>query len=576
LRSQSSLFVLGVCAVAFTACGGSGAQTPGQNPTPSPTPVATASPTPVRTATPTPVATASPTPVGGGTPTPVSTATPTPVATASPTPVATPTASATPAVTLTITGLPPGPLAEYETYQIGATESEGGSPVTPGALTIALDNPAIGKITGTTLRAGFSNATGHLTVTDSSHNTSETVAVTVNSTLPNSAGDTESFAGTIVETIARPQPVQDAKQSHRAPDATQPTYTYNYTVAISTVKSEGKTFEGEGGENETKSVETDTQQSPVVAYTITTDEYGTFSTANQLLDILTKGSSASDSNGADYLTHINDGNGIIDVLPESNQTWTDTAQDTYSETDPDGTTITRTDNQDGSYAEREKFSDPSLSNQVIDVNSDLSGSIEELNGENTSVSVGSPSGGEIAYDLTVDGTTHDFQVGDWYPSTTLASDTSVESLGVTIPTACNVPSVVGTTATKIDETYERLDPVLGTYEKRVYTNFLAKSYGLVCATIGETLDDYYDYSGQSPNFVELYDTPEQITTISETIGVVHADIAGAPHTFSTNQELATAKTSFAHVMARIYEARARQRAAALQRYRTATLKGVHR
>jgi len=68
-----------------------------QEPTPTPTPRATATPTTVPTATPTTVPTATPTPVPTATPTPAptATATPVPAATATPTPVPQPTATPT-------------------------------------------------------------------------------------------------------------------------------------------------------------------------------------------------------------------------------------------------------------------------------------------------------------------------------------------------------------------------------------------------------------------------------------------------------------------------------------------------
>jgi hypothetical protein len=464
--------------------------------------------------------------------------------------------------------LPAGPLSAYTTYTIGATETKGGSSVTPGTLTLSLDNAAIGTISGTTLKTGVKNASGHLTVTDSSHGVSGMAAVTVASTHPGTAGDTASFAGTIVQTVRRPLP---------APVATEPPYTYDYAVAVAQTVSSGKSFNGASGLTDFRDVESDTLQSPVATRTTTTDAYYSIVAAGSLLDVLSNGSSASDSNGSTYVTDIGSGNGLIDILPETaGQSWSNNAAETYSETESDSATTRRTVNANGSSTETDTFADPSLSNETITVNSDLTASLDEIGGEDATASVTAPAGGKITYHLMIGGGSYSFPITDWYPTTTLASDSSVEALGVTIPAACKVPAVVGTTATQIVETQANLNPMLGTYETRSTTSFSAPSYGQVCVQISDTIDDYYDYSGQSPNVVQLYSTPEQITTTTETVGVTHASIAGAPSTFARSRALVAAKLSFDRVMGRLYEKRARLRAAALHRYRTATLKGVHR
>lgn len=486
----------------------------------------------------------------------------------------TPVPTATPLPTFGVAGLPAGPLSPNATYQLTATETVGGSPVTPGPLTLTLDNPSVGTVSGTTLTAGIVNAKGTLTIKDAAHNLSTTVSVSVGSTNPSTAGDTTSFVGTISQTIVRPFP---------APVASQAPTQSTTDVSIATTTSTGASFGGLTGLTDFKSVERDTSRSPVVTTTITTDAFERTLASGATISVLTPGSTALDSNGNTFQTTFGAGNGILDILPEiGGSSFTNTAALVYTENDSDSTTIARTVNADGSYTESDVF--PDGSNQTIAVNADLSASFGSLRGSGASIAVSapttapSPPGAVITYTASLPPAPMSTSTPtvlfsrtfkDWYPTTTLATDTTTTAVAQPIPAACNVSGSVGTSATVLAETMTRLDPALGTYETRTTSSFLAPFVGLACIQISDKLDDYYDYSGQLSGIVALSTSPIQTTTTTETVGLKTATIAGAPVVASRSHvassavglsarsgpSLAIVKTSFERVIQRAYAKR---------------------
>jgi hypothetical protein len=474
---------------------------------------------------------------------------------------------------LTLTGLPSAALAPNTTYQLSATETVGGSPVTPGTLTFKLDNPAVGTLTGTSLLTGVVNASGTITVTDASRNGTATFTVSVGTTHPLANGDAVTLAGTLAQTIVRPLP---------APSATPPVFSSNATIAIATTTTTGATFNGAAGLSDLHSVEQDTTQSPAITTTTTTDAYESLVPNGSAFDVVTPGSAGTDSNGKSFSTVLGTGNGLLDILPETNgATFSNDAAATYSETDADGQTILRTTNADGTYSETDSY--PDGTTQTVAVNADLSGSLTGFRGlAGINVTVAAPTTATpstIAYSLSQPGptptstpTVQTLSVNTWYPTTTLASDVYTTTLAQTIPTACAVPAGAGTTAVALAETVRRLDPVLGTFENRTTTSFLAPSYGLVCVQIADTLDDYYDYSGQSSSLIAVSSTPIQTTSIVETVGLKSATIGGATKlstAVKTNsaavapsaaasfglRPLAIARVSFERVVQRAYRER---------------------
>ena len=438
--------------------------------------------------------------------------------------------------TFSIAGLPAGPLSPNATYTISAVETIGGTAVTPGPLTVSLDNASVGKVSGTTLLAGLANASGNVTVADASRGLSATVVVSVATTHPATAGDTVDLAGSLTQTITRPHP---------APSAVPPPFVSQATITIATTTSIGATFAGLAGLTDFKSIENETTLSPAITTTTTTDSYQRVVPNGTAFDIVTPGDSASDSNGNTFTTTYGAGNGLLlDVLPETNGgSFSNDAALVATESDAGGASANRTVNPDGSYAETDAFADRTT--QSIAVNADLSGTLNNLRGQTTtSVAVGAPkpsstgTGKIVDYTLTIGSppSPHVLAIFDWYPTTALASDTVTTTTGQNIPSTCAVPTSVGTSATLLAENFTRLDPVLGTYEVRSTATYLSPLVGVVCVTISDTLDDHYDYSGQVGAFVGIDPTgaPIQTTVTAETIGLKTASVAGAPTGLQTH------------------------------------------
>lgn len=479
-----------------------------------------------------------------------------------------------PTPAITIDGLPSsGKLAALTTYALSVTETISGQPVTPGTVTYTVDPPALGTIDGATLKTGAGNTSGTITATDASHGFSVTRKVTVGSTHPATSGDSVAYTGKLVETIVRPLP---------APVATQPPYTFTYTVSVASTTSTGKTFNGLTGLNAFTTVETDTGSTPPLPVT-TTDTYQKLvASAGGTYDVLSYGSTASDTNGSTYKTSLGAGNGLLDILPETNgRTWQNTATENYRETEPDTTVLARSVKADGSYTETDTFADVTQPVASIAVDADLTGSYTNapLRGVGVSnLTFGAPvaAGGVTSIPISIEtfGVTTNSTVRDWYPSNRLYTDATILTSPQTIPATCAVPSALGTSATAIVDTTSRLDPVLGTFESRRETTYLVPFYGTACTVLSDTLTDYYDYSGQTgpPSFASV---PQQVTTLSETLAFKTGSIAGATTLHAAASQTATlrpettleaansrtaievGRASFDRVVARLYRERRR-------------------
>ena len=422
-------------------------------------------------------------------------------------------------------------LGAATTYTIGATETaSGGGSVTPGPLTIVLSSPSIGTLSGNTLTTGVVNASGTVKVTDSKTGLSATVKVQVLSTHPATVGDTLTLAGTLTHTIARPLPAPSAIAS--------PTTTTTTVTDVLKIASTTATFNGTANLTDENVVESDV--APLQTLTTTSDAYTEFTPSGTSQLLLELGLTSTDSNGVQDTTTYGAGAGEIDQLPDVNgATFTNTAAQTFSETDPGNVSIARTVAADGSYTENDTYLSPPAS--TTQANSNLTASITYFAGLIVDVAFGAPSGSganaTIPYTIsptvtgafqTVTGT-----IPDWYPTTTIFSDSFAKSTSQTIPTACAVPASVGTTATKVVETTTHLDTALGSYETRTQTAYDAPGFGTVCVQLADTIDSYYDYTGQSLNVLlpglnlALSSTPIQIDTLSETLGFTSGTVSGS-------------------------------------------------
>ncbi len=418
-------------------------------------------------------------------------------------------------------------LSAATTYTLSATETaSGGGSVTPGPLTITLSSATIGTVSGSSLTTGLVNASGTVTVTDSTTGLKATLAVTVLSTHPATAGDTITLAGKLTHTIARPLPAPSAVAS--------PVTTVTNVTDVLKIASTVATFGLQTGLDDENVVETDA--APLQTLTTTSDTYDGFVASGSLQELFQFGTTSTDSNGVKDATTFGNGNGQLDELPDTNgATWTNTGAQVFAETEPDNTTVARTSNADGTYVETDTYLGGFPS--TLQTNADLSASITSLGGASINVTYGAPAGGTIAYSLVfapayglspVTGL-----ITDWFPTTTIYSDSFAKTTSQTIPSTCAVPATVGTTGTAVAETTTHLDTVLGTFEKRVQTVYNVPGFGSVCAVLGDTIDTYYDYTGQSQNTIvpgldfAVASAPIQIDSLAETLGFTTGTVSGS-------------------------------------------------
>jgi hypothetical protein len=414
-------------------------------------------------------------------------------------------------------------------YALTVTETAvGGGPVTPGTLTIALDNAAVGTVSGATLTTGLGNATGHVTITDTKTGLSATLKVSVLSTLPATVGDTLTLAGTLTHVVTRPLP---------APSAIAPPQTTVVNVTdVLTIPSVTAAFGPKTGLIDENLVESDA--APLQTITTTSDTFAGFSPSSAGQTFAEAGVTSTDSNGVTDSTTFGTGNGTIDQLPDvTGSTFSNTAALTFSETEPDTTTIGRTVNADGTYTETDDYYGFSVA-AVTQTNPDLSATITGFADYALNVAYGAPTGTGTSASIPVTitpqapSTSPPFvtSVPDWYPTTTIASDTFAKTASATIPAACKVPATVGTTATQVTELKSHLDTALGSYEKRTQTVYDAPGFGSVCIQLADEIDSYYDYTGQTAGILgnlALYSTPVQIDTIAETLGFTTGSVSGS-------------------------------------------------
>jgi len=441
-------------------------------------------------------------------------------------------------------------------YTLTAKETaSGGAPVTPGPLTITFSTATIGTASGDTVTAGLANASGIIKVVDSKTGIGQNINVVVLSTHPATVGDTLTLAGTLTHTISRPQP---APSAIAAPTTT--TTAVTDTLKIASIDA---TFNDVTGLTDNNVVEADA--APLQTVTTTSDAYTHFVPDGSLQQYLGVGYSSSDTNGVDDTVVYGNGAGIFDELPDTNgATFSNTAAQKFSEAEPDGTTVARTVQSDGTYAESDTFAAGQLGPpQTIQTNADLSASIGNFGGLGVDVTYGAPSGSgssaTIAYNVEYQGSSlASGTLPSWLPTTTPYKDVSTKTTAQSFPSACDVPASVGTSGTEIVDVTTLLDTALGTYEKRTQTLFNAPGFGTVCAQLADEIDTYYDYTGQSYSLIgglnyAISSTPIQIDTLSETIGFTSGTISGSSSSRSAAQTRALSATTATRIIAPLFD-----------------------
>ncbi len=266
----------------------------------------------------------------------------------------------------------------------------------------------------------------------------------------------------------------------------------------------------------------------------TENDAGTNQTINTVLDdfvvfpaatgnIVNIGFHSTDSNGVILDEQNGSGNGIIGQTPLG-VSWMNNAAQIINETDPDGTTTLTNIHSDGHYGV--------VKNEVAGVthvleNSD--GSANMIVPGGLEISVTTVSGGNITINFctpsanvniacTAGNTFKTFLLPAWYPNPLqLASDSTTVVGTTSIPGNCANVSF-GPTGTQLHEVRSRLDTIQGFIDNETIDSWLGTGAEPVCQQITDTINLYYDYTGQAGAPV-FSNGPIQTTVLTQTLGL---------------------------------------------------------
>jgi len=331
------------------------------------------------------------------------------------------------------------------------------------------------------------------------------------------------LAGTSTQTVTR-----------FAPAPTPPQLKVVSTVAENISVLSGKVFHGLPA-TDYKTTETDT--APTQAITTNTDNYIQFPASTG--DIVNIGYASTDSNGVTLDVQYKGANGIIGQVPCCTG-WANTAQSIINETDPDGTTLTENINADGSFTmTKNEVAGTTTETQNSDATGNATipvvGFFGPGVGTGTKITIPAQSGGTINYTLSAVGATPApivIPVGAWYaPGQTLATDTTtrVGTTSTSIPAGCVAPAF-GSSGLQLQQLETRYDVVFGIQDAET-TDTWVTAVGPVCQRISDTINIYYDFTGQSGGVLLGGPTSIQTNVINELIGMqaaARADAARQP------------------------------------------------
>jgi hypothetical protein len=297
---------------------------------------------------------------------------------------------------------------------------------------------------------------------------------------PTAAGDAFSYSGTLSDTFAQSAPCP------------QPTATNDATVRVNV--SEASTAPPAGATDST-SVESDAYSKQTT--TITTRQ--TLVSSSTALLLYT--TSSSDAIG-NTITTAYAAPQTLDVLPaNSGATWSNQPAASISEHLADGTSISRTVKNDGSYTDTENF--PGASPATISVDGLASGKPLDGGGSYAlgaaTFTYAPPKSGNITVTITTGTTSKTRTFPSWFtvPSSYITDafvDNGPQSFDANCPTAGAI-SAAGDH--QVVETYQVLDPVLGYKETRITTSYVVDGFGAACVKIDDTLNSYYDYQNDT-------------------------------------------------------------------------------
>lgn len=388
--------------------------------------------------------------------------------------------------------------------------------------------------------------------------------VTPGSDRPNTSGTVAAYSGSLTETQTNNVIYTNPLPSPIATTGPSPTpgpvsATENATV-VATIAT------GTSGTNttytlsESDAFQLETQTSTTVA-TVAFQAGGGGTT-----DVRALSTVENDSNGSTFSTTFGATNGLLDVIPEANGSFTNTAAETYAETDPGQTlgangetaTDSRTVNADGSYTESVVVPVFGItdSNQV---NSDFS-AVEELLAFGGGYEFSAPAAGSITYGFypangsgTGLTTPPEFTapIPDWIPATqtTPSMETDTIQTGATLDARCAPAATYSGTPNLVKQTLTVADSAQGTLETRVTQSFDVAGIGTVCSTVDDTINGFYDYSGQEGPYLLVTGVPadDPITTIGVSEVLSLSSINGSSKLSSSREAAALSRAGTAYL-----------------------------
>jgi hypothetical protein len=354
---------------------------------------------------------------------------------------------------------------------------------------------------------------------------------------PATVGNTFSFTGTLTKTTTYNYPATQATAIPTSVASGQPPLIQTATVSttITVQATPAPTFSTGAGTVDFHTAETDAYdlQSNVSA---TDAWYGLDGAGTQFLYY---GSAIAD-NANDTYTNTYGTAQIVDQLPETNGSWTNSPAGTFTENDADGTAFVRAVSADGSYLENSTI--PDALTLAILVNSNGSGSYGGSAyvtfKSKTGLTFSAPASGVITVQVVA--TTAPAPTGTatakptatpltvatpaaWFsPSPKLYGETDTMQTGVSFPGSCSVPAKFGTSGNQLVQAIDRIDPVLGYTELETITTYLQPGVGPACVVLSDNQTYYYDYNdddGTITGYANVFGTGGVKSTqvISETV-----------------------------------------------------------
>jgi len=461
---------------------------------------------------------------------------------------------ATPTAVITVAGPASVSTASTGTYS-AAEATANGFPFFGKTYAFSVDNATLGTIVTQTggltgvLTGGAVGGTGNVIATDALVGTfSGKLAVASTTSRPGTAGLTETYSGTLTEVDAN-----DAINPSPAPSSTPISTittakaTLNLTASTATDGTGHVVFTG--NESDASNLTTLTSQ------TVSTLAYQTQSGGST--NVRTISSVATESSGVIYEHDYGSTNGLTTVLPEIAGPFSNDAAEEYKETDPgigitpsgtQGVTTDRVVASNGTYVSHineTNFTSGTTATDVATENADFSGNLQLNSVDPTGAfnfKYAAPANGQIRVS-EIDpnfGINAVIAAYDWIPAQATPSiETDSIAAASQLDGSCtNAAAFVAGSTMLVTQTLNVVDVVEGTFERRTIKSYDVNGIGTVCTVVADTVQTYYDYSGQEGEFLLTYSSnPGALltTTINESLSLQTSNLAQVAGVTRTTQ-----------------------------------------